>query len=115
MAKALEDESLIAWAMNGEDIPHLNGYPLRVITSGYPGSTCGKWLNKIVIRNQVHDGKKMTGKAYRTPCNPVAPGTSVADEDMCIIQSMPVKSLITFPKSGVSQAVGEPFSFRGHA
>jgi DMSO/TMAO reductase YedYZ molybdopterin-dependent catalytic subunit len=114
MQKALENESLIAWAMNGEDIPHLNGYPLRVVTAGWPGSTSGKWLNKIVIRNKVHDGKKMTGKAYRLPCKPVAPGTSVANEDMCIIESMPVKSLITFPKSGVNHELAKPFEFRGH-
>ena len=42
----------------------------------------------------------MTGKAYRVPCEPVAPGEKVADEAMCIIESMPVKSSITYPKSG---------------
>ncbi len=99
MDKALEDETLIAWAFNGEDIPHLNGYPLRLVIGGWPASVSGKWLNKIVIRNKVHDGQKMTGQAYRTPCDAVAPGTKVADEDMCIIHSMPVKSLITYPKA----------------
>jgi len=115
MHKALENESLIAWAMNGEDIPHLNGYPLRVITAGWPGSTSGKWLKKIVIRDRVHDGKKMTGKAYRTPCKTVAPGTSVPNDEMCIIESMPVKSLITFPKSGVNHTLGQTFNVRGFA
>jgi len=42
----------------------------------------------------------MMGSAYRVPCEPVAPGEKVKDEDMCIIESMPVKSLITYPKSG---------------
>ncbi|GAA5194730.1 sulfite oxidase [Ferrimonas gelatinilytica] len=115
MHKALEEESLIAWGFNGEDIPYQNGYPLRLITAGWPASTCGKWLNKIVIRNKVHDGQKMTGQAYRVPCEPVAPGTKVADEEMCIIESMPVKSLITFPKSGVTHALKETFEFRGKA
>lgn len=115
MAKALEDESLIAFAMNGEDIPWLNGHPLRVITGGWPASTCGKWLKKIVIRNQVHDGTKMTGTAYRVPKNTVAPGTSVPEEDFEIIQSMPVKSLVTFPKSGSEQAVDKPLAVNGHA
>lgn len=36
--KAMEDESLIAWAMNGEDIPVLNGYPLRLVMAGWPGA-----------------------------------------------------------------------------
>jgi len=113
--KAMEDESLIAWGFNGEDIPYQNGYPLRLITGGWPASTSGKWLRKIVIRDRIHDGQKMTGQSYRTPCEPVAPGTEVADEAMCIIESMPVKSLITFPKSGVTHALKESFNFRGKA
>jgi len=115
VAKALEDETLIAWAMNGEDIPPMNGYPLRLVCAGWPGSVSGKWLKKIVVRNQVHDGPKMTGTSYRVPCNPVAPGTTVPDDEMCIIESMPVKSLVTFPKSGITHAMGEKLAVRGHA
>ncbi|MBT8067090.1 MAG: sulfite oxidase [Gammaproteobacteria bacterium] len=113
--KAMEDEALIAWAMNGEAIPLMNGYPLRLITPGWPASVSGKWLNKIVIRNKVHDGPKMTGTSYRVPCKPVAPGTTVPDDEMCIIESMPVKSLITFPKSGIEHALDEKLAIRGHA
>lgn len=113
--KALEDESLIAWAMNGEDIPPLNGFPLRLVIAGWPGSVAGKWLSKIVVRNQVHDGPKMTGTSYRVPCKPVAPGTTVPDDEMCIIESMPVKSLITLPKSGIEHPVGAALALRGHA
>ncbi len=115
IAKALEDESLIAFAMNGEDIPWLNGYPLRLVTGGWPASTSGKWVSHLNIRNQVHDGAKMTGQAYRVPKKPVAPGTSVPDEDMKIIEAMPVKSLVTFPKSGLNHPVGEKLAVRGHA
>ncbi|MGB5578557.1 MAG: sulfite oxidase, partial [Woeseiaceae bacterium] len=115
LSKAMEDESLIAWAMNGEDLPAMNGYPLRLVCAGWPGSVSGKWLKKIVVRNQVHDGPKMTGSSYRVPCKPVAPGTTVPDEDMCIIESMPVKSLITFPKSGIESADGKALAVRGHA
>lgn len=115
MTKALEDETLIAWALNGEALPELNGYPLRLVCGGWPASTSGKWLNKILIRNQIHGGEKMTGMAYRVPCEPVAPGAKVAEEDMCIIEAMPVKSLITFPKSGVEHESGKPFKVRGHA
>jgi len=115
VAKALEDETLIAWAINGEDIPPINGYPLRLVCAGWPGSVSGKWLKKIVVRNQVHDGAKMTGTSYRVPCKPVAPGTTVPDDQMCIIESMPVKSLVTFPKSGIEHASGETLAVRGHA
>ena len=115
VAKAIEKESLIVWAMNGEPLPLLHGYPLRMVCAGWPASVSGKWINKILIRDRVHDGPKMTGQSYRIPCKPVAPGTAVADEDMCIIESMPVKSLITYPKSGVSHSLGEPMAIRGHA
>jgi DMSO/TMAO reductase YedYZ molybdopterin-dependent catalytic subunit len=113
--KALEKESLIVWAMNGKPLPLLHGFPLRMICGGWSASVSGKWINKILIRDRVHDGPKMAGQSYRIPCKPVAPGTAVADEDMCIIESMPVKSLITYPKSGVSHALGDPMAIRGHA
>lgn len=115
MRKALEEESLIAWAMNGEDLPWLNGYPLRLVFGGWPASTSGKWLHRILIRDQVHDGEKMGGQSYRVPCTPVAPGTVVPDEDMCIIESMPVKSLITSPKTGAMLSPGQTLPIRGHA
>ena len=115
IAKALEPESLIAWAMNGEDMPWMNGHPLRLVTGGYPASTSGKWLHRLLVRDQVHDGAKMTGSSYRVPKYPVAPGTEVPDEDMVIIEAMPVKSLVTFPESGTTVSVDQPFTCRGHA
>ncbi len=115
MHKALEPETLIAWSMNGEDIPYQNGHPLRLVSGSWPASVSGKWLKKLMIRDTIHDGKKMTGASYRVPCKPVAPGTKVPKKDMCIIESMPVKSLITFPKTGVSQEAGKPFEIRGKA
>ncbi len=115
LRKALEDESMIVWAMNGEPLPLLHGFPLRMLCAGWPASVSGKWLTKILIRDRIHDGEKMLGQSYRVPCKPVAPGASVADEDMCIIESMPVKSLITFPKSGISHAAGQTLEVRGHA
>jgi len=113
--KALEEESLLVFAMNGEDIPMQNGYPLRLMFGGWPASTCGKWLTKIVIRDREHDGEKMTGHSYRMPRYPVAPGTKVPKEDMVIIGAMPVKSLVTFPKSGISHPLADKLVVRGHA
>lgn len=115
IAKALQDETLIAFKMNGKDIPLAHGYPLRLIAGGFPASASGKWINRISVRNKVHDGTKMTGTAYRVPCKPVAPGQKVKDEDMCIIESMPVKSLITYPKTGAIIKKGETLNIRGHA
>lgn len=115
MHKALEDESLIAWAMNGEDIPYQNGYPLRVVCGGWPGSVSGKWLQRIVVRNKKHDGAKMEVPSYSVPKNPVAPGTEVPKSDFVTIESMPVKSLITYPQSGLTQSKAEKLVVRGHA
>lgn len=115
ISKAMEEESLIAWAMNGEPLPLMNGFPLRLVFGGWPASTSGKWLSRIVVRDRVHDGAKMEGKSYRVPCEPVAPGASVADENMCIIEAMPVKSLITFPASGIEHAKSGELEVRGHA
>jgi len=113
--KAMEAESMIAWSMNGQDIPILNGYPLRLVFGGYPASCSGKWLSKIAIRDKVHDGQKMAGKSYRVPCDPVAPGAKVADDDMCIIERMPVKSLITYPKTGAMLKYGQVLPIQGKA
>ena len=113
--KAMQEESLIAWAMNDQDIPILNGYPLRLVFGGWPASCSGKWLKKIVVRNKEHDGKKMGGQSYRVPCKSVAPGSKVADKDMCIIESMPVKSLITYPKTGAMIPQGRSLTIKGHA
>ncbi len=113
--KALEDESLIVWAMNGEPLPELHGFPVRMLCAGWPASVSGKWLTRLLVRDRVHDGEKMTGQSYRVPCKPVAPGSEVPDEQMCIIESMPVKSLITYPKSGVEISHGKQLGVRGHA
>jgi DMSO/TMAO reductase YedYZ molybdopterin-dependent catalytic subunit len=115
ISKAMEDESLIAWSMNGQDIPAMNGHPLRMVIGGWPASTSGKWLSRISIRNKIHDGPKMEGQSYRVPLEPVEPGAHVEDKDMRIIESMPVKSLITYPKSGAMLKTGQELKLRGHA
>lgn len=114
MSKALQDETLIAFEMNGGDIPLAHGFPLRLVAGGWPASVSGKWINRISIRNKEHDGTKMTGTAYRVPKNPVAPGDKVKDEDLRIIESMPVKSLITYPRSGAIIKEGQALDIRGH-
>ena len=113
--KAMMDETLIAYEMNGADIPLVHGYPLRLVAGGWPASASGKWVKRISIRDKVHDGSKMDGSAYRVPCEPVAPSSEVEDKDMCIIESMPVKSLITYPRSGAIISEDRALNIRGHA
>jgi DMSO/TMAO reductase YedYZ molybdopterin-dependent catalytic subunit len=115
ISKAMEEHTLIAWAMNGQAMPALNGHPLRLIVPGWPGSCSQKWLNRIWVRDREHDGEKMSGASYRLPRFPVAPGAKVADTDMAIIESMPVKSLITYPQTGARFALRRAFEVRGWA
>jgi len=113
IAKAMEEHTLIAWDMNGEALPYMNGYPLRIVTPGWPGSTSPKWVNRVWVRDREHDGMKMD--KYRVPRTPVKPGDKVPHEDMMIIESMPVKSLITRPETGVKIKKGKALAVRGHA
>ena len=112
--KALDDNNIIAFAMNNEEIPLIHGSPLRIICPGWPGSTSQKWLNKIELLDHVHDGTKMTGKSYKVPKLPVKPGEKVDISALKIIESMPIKSLITFPKTGLRHN-SHNLNIRGHA
>ncbi len=113
ISKAMTDNILIAFEMNGESLHPMNGAPLRLVVPGWPGSTSHKWLKRIELRDQVHDGPKMTGKAYRVPNRKVEAGEKVATEDFVIIERMPVKSLVTFPANGAK--IGKATDVRGHA
>ncbi len=113
--KANQDETLIAYLMNDKPIPLAHGFPLRLIAGGWPASASGKWINRISVRNKEHDGSKMKGTSYRVPQYPVAPGQEVPEKDMKIIESMPAKSLITFPKSGAVFNMAKILKIRGHA
>ena len=112
--KAMDGHSLIAFAQNGRPIHPTNGGPLRLIIPGWPGSCSQKWLNRIEIRDQVHDGPKMTGSSYRLPSRRIEPGEAVDEKDFHIIESMPVKSLITHPASA-HRTKDKKLEVRGHA
>lgn len=114
--KMMERHTLLAFEMNGEALPAQHGFPVRIVAPGWPGSVSQKWLRRIWVRDQVHDGAKMTGTSYRVPAYPVSPGQRVPKDDFRIIEAMPVKSLITFPKSGLELAAGtRSVEVRGHA
>ncbi len=114
--KAWDPHTIIAFQMNGADLHPMNGAPLRIVSPGWPGSTSQKWLRRIWVRDQVHDGEKMGGMSYRVPRYPVQPGQEVPPEDFRILESMPVKSLITWPQSGHQLPTdNRTLEVRGHA
>jgi len=100
--KALDNYTMLVWAMNGEPLPAYHGFPLRLIAPGFPGAAQGKWLYRLWIRNQTHDGAKMAAPSYRLPAYPGIPGAfNISDPaqlaTMKIITQMGVKSVITKP------------------
>ena len=113
IAKAMTDNVLIAFEQNSGPIHPMNGAPLRLVVPGWPGSCSQKWLQRIYLRDIVHDGAKMIGTSYRVPRYRVEPGEKVDKQDFVIIERMPVKSLITHPANGAE--AGRAVEIRGHA
>jgi sulfite oxidase len=100
IAKALAPETLIAFRMNGEPLPAMNGGPLRVVAPGFPGSAWQKWLSRIWVRDREHDGARMTGLDYRLPRTALTPGASYDAAGFEIITQMPPRALITSHAQG---------------
>jgi len=103
---ALDGEVMLAYGMNGDDLPYLNGFPLRLIVPGYYGTYWVKHLNEITVIDSVFDGFWMK-TAYRipdTPCNCVEPGTT--PQATIPINRFTVRSFITSVKDGAKLKVG---------
>lgn len=115
IGKALDGHTMLAWSMNGEPLTPTHGFPLRLIVPGHPASASGKWLRRLWVRDQVHDGAKMTDGAYRVPVAPNTPGATVSDDQTRIIYEMPVKSVITWPHHDSAVRVDAPVALRGKA
>jgi sulfite oxidase len=104
--KAMEQHSLIVWAMNGKPLPNIHGGPVRLLIPGWPGSTSHKWLSRIWIRDREHDGQGMKGASYRVAIKPMIPGGKADDSNFRILESMPVRGIITSPANGTKLAAG---------
>jgi DMSO/TMAO reductase YedYZ molybdopterin-dependent catalytic subunit len=116
IAKALEEHTLLAFAMNGESLPQIHGAPLRLLVPGWTGSASQKWLNRIWIRDREHDGQGMKGTSYRVPTIPIVPGSESHGEGFRVLEAMPVRSLITSPADGQQLPSGtRTLDVRGHA
>jgi DMSO/TMAO reductase YedYZ molybdopterin-dependent catalytic subunit len=92
---ARDGEVMLAYAMNGEDLPFLNGFPLRLVVPGYYGTYWVKHLNEITVIDHSFDGFWMKS-AYRIPdnaCNCIEPGT--APKATIPINRFAVRSFIT--------------------
>jgi len=106
IAKAMDPNSLIVWGMNGQPLPNIHGGPVRLVYPGWAGSTSQKWLTRIWIRDKEHDGPGMTEFSYRVAINPMVPGDKGDPKNFRILESMPVRSIITNPANGAKLAAG---------
>lgn len=112
---ARDGEVMLAYTMNGEDLPWLNGYPLRLIVPGYYGTYWVKHLNQITVLDSVYDGFWMKS-AYRIPANSCActePGKAPANT--IPINRFDVRSFLTSHADGASVRAGEDTPLRGIA
>jgi sulfite dehydrogenase len=115
MPQAMDPDVLIAWQMNGADIPMLNGYPVKLIVPGYYGTYWVKHLSQIDVVDTVFDGFWMR-PAYRIPdndCACVVPGTAPATTRP--IGRFNVRSFVTSLSDGQRIATGGLTVVRGIA
>ncbi|MBX3069008.1 MAG: sulfite oxidase [Thermomicrobiales bacterium] len=59
VSDAMAPENLIATEMNGEQLPHMHGFPARLIAPGWYGVANVKWLTKIEVRDSRYQGNFM--------------------------------------------------------
>lgn len=112
---ALDGEVMLAWGMNGADLPMLNGYPLRLVVPGYYGTYWVKHVYDINVLDSIFTGFWMAS-AYRTPDTPghaIAPGTAPKKTEP--IQRFTVRSFITSLNEGSTVPLGRDTVVRGIA
>jgi len=112
---AMDGEVMVAYRMNGADIPMLNGFPVKLIVPGYYGTYWVKHLSEIQIIDSVYEGFWMK-PAYRIPdndCACVEPGKAPAATRP--IGRFNVRSFVTSLKDGQQVKADQPLEVRGIA
>ena len=106
---------LIAYQMNGGELPMLNGYPVRLIVPGWYATYWVKHLTDVQVIDHVFE-KFWMKPAYRIPdtaCGCVEPG--MAPARTVPITRMTVRSFIAAPAGGARVEVGRPTALKGIA
>ena len=112
---ARDGEVMIAYAMNGEQLPLLNGFPLRLVVPGWYSTYWVKMLSDIEVLDHADDQYWMA-TAYRIPDTPnadVKPGAS--GFGTVPINRMNPRSFVTSLRSGQTVESGAPVTVRGIA
>lgn len=112
---ARDGEVMLAYTMNGEDLPWLNGFPVRLVVPGWYGTYWVKHLSEITVLDKPLDSFWMK-TAYRIPDNACActePGRA-ADKTVPI-NRFNVRSFITSVLEGDTVPANAPIRLRGIA
>jgi DMSO/TMAO reductase YedYZ molybdopterin-dependent catalytic subunit len=112
---ARDGEVMIAYAMNGEQLPLVNGFPLRLVVPGWYATYWVKMLNDIEVLDQP-DTNYWTKVAYTIPDTPhanIKPGET--DVKMIPINRMVPRSFVTNIASGNKMKAATPTTLRGIA
>jgi DMSO/TMAO reductase YedYZ molybdopterin-dependent catalytic subunit len=112
---ALDGDVMLAYAMNGEALPLLNGYPLRLVVPGWYATYWVKMVHDIEVLDKPDD-TFWTAKAYLVPDNHfanVSPGQKGFAQ--VPINRMLPRSFFTNLKAGATTRAGQPTLVRGIA
>ena len=116
--KAMEDSTLIAYEMNGQPLPHFNGFPARIIVPGWTGTYWVKHITSIKAVTKPETGFWMN-PAYRIPVGKFPLVTrAFTSQDTAVnvpITEMVVNSLITSHGEGENVRAGFPVNVGGIA
>jgi len=115
--KAIEDTTLVAYEMNGQPLPHFNGFPARIVVPGWAAVYWMKHVTSIKAVTKPESGFWMN-PAYRIPLGKfpiVARFTSQETAVNTPITEMVVNSLITSPANDVKVKAGSSVTIGGIA
>src|SRR6266446_101892 len=112
---ARDGEVMVAYQMNGADLPMLNGFPLRLVVPGWYATYWVKALHEITVLPEKFHGFWMD-KAYRIPNTPNAN----EDPEHLATETVPInrlslRSLFVRPEPGEQLPRGTPFELQGVA
>ncbi len=110
--KAMSGEPILAYEMNGEPLPTLHGFPLRLVVPGWASDSWVKWLTDIQVLDKPFEGFYMK-TAYRHPGKAVKPGTAVDAAAMQPVTALHPKGVISFPENGSQWELGKPLNITG--
>ena len=119
MWKALDENTILAWEMNGEPLPYLNGFPVRLIVPGWTATYWTKMVTEINIVSKPWDGFWMR-TAYRIPIGKFPEVDRFVSQErttdtMTPITEVVVNSLMTNISDGEKFKHGQAIEVKGIA